>query len=75
MSRPVYICLPPARTLRGSCGIYHTTVIAAGRCRDVFNRSADGKARGGREVYAFDGADGPRELTEAERAMLPAVTS
>ena len=74
MSRPVYICLPPARTLRGSCGIYHTTVIAAGRCCDVFNRSADGQARGGREVYAFDGADGPRDLTEAERAMLPAVT-
>jgi len=75
MSRPVYICLPPARTLRGSCGIYHTTVIAAGRCCDVFNRSADGQARGGREVYAFDGADGPRDLTEAERAMLPAVKS
>lgn len=75
MPRPVYICLPPARTLHGSCGIYHAGVIAAGRCRDVFNRSADGRARGGREVYAFDGADGPRELTEAERAMLPAATS
>jgi hypothetical protein len=71
VSRPVYICLPPARTLHGSCGIYHTTLIAAGRCRDAFNRSADGNARGGREVFAYDGADGPRGLLPAEAALLP----
>ena len=70
MSRTVYVCMGPTLTMRDSCGVYHETIRGAVLCCRRHNLCRPTPTR---MVYAFDGADGPRELSAEEKSEILAM--